>query len=514
MTIPSDSTIPSIVEHTTGRLLVGSCLDRLRELPAASVDSIVTDPPYELGFMGKKWDASGIAYNVDLWVECLRVLKPGGHLLAFGGTRTYHRMVVAIEDAGFEIRDSIHYTYGSGFPKSHNVGKALEALASVGSSSPTAQRKAAMGDGYEPTPLAGTPGYGTTGNFQNKDTGGAELAVSDPVAQQWAGWGTALKPSHEPVVVARKPLAGTVAACVLEHGTGGLNIDGCRVSGALDGDPNRFAKTDGGSFASFSDAPVVRSEGRWPANTILGHSPECAQVGTATVKAAGWADTDAGTDTAGASFSTSRTSRTGTHYGNADGLEEVSVWECVPGCPVAELDGQQDGASRFFNQCEWGVADEWPTTLYIAKPSRAERNAGTDHLPAKDWKANKPVDSTTQTDRSDGRPNGNNHPTVKPVALIRHLQRLVTQPGGTTLDPFMGSGTSAVAAVLEGFRWVGCELTADYLPIIAGRVAWAEGEVAAGRAAKPRFKAPAVKPAVEPAQADGDGQQQLFDECA
>lgn len=188
-------------------LLHGDCLEVLRTLPDNSVDSIVTDPPYGLSFMGKKWD-----YDVpasEVWAECLRVLKPGGHLLAFAGTRTQHRMAVRIEDAGFEIRDMIAWVYGSGFPKSHNL----------------------------------------------KD--------------EWQGWGTALKPALEPITMARKPLIGTVAENVIAHGTGAINIDGCRVPGALEGDPMRFFKSNGGAFvAKFDTAPMVRTEGRWPANLI------------------------------------------------------------------------------------------------------------------------------------------------------------------------------------------------------------------------------------------------------
>jgi hypothetical protein len=252
---------------TIGNVTVhhGNCLDILPTLPDCSVDSVVTDPPYELGFMGKKWDASGIAYRVDLWSEVLRVLKPGGHLLAFGGTRTYHRMAVAIEDAGFEIRDSIHWIYGSGFPKSLDVSKAIDKAAGAEREATGPTRRGAQQE--------------STGRYGAWGDGIAPTAPATDAAKQWEGWGTALKPAHEPVVVARRPLIGTVAANVLQHGTGALNIDGTRVGG---------------------------EGGRWPANVIF--------------------DPDAAT----------------------------------------ELDRQQDGASRFF---------------YIAKPSKAERNAGLDGLP-------------------------------------------------------------------------------------------------------------------------------------
>jgi site-specific DNA-methyltransferase (adenine-specific) len=224
-----------------------------------SVDAIVTDPPYGLSFMGKDWD-HGVP-GIEFWKEMLRVLKPGGHLLSFGGSRTYHRMASAVEDAGFEIRDQIMWVYGSGFPKSLDVSKALDN---------------ASGAEREVIGVAGKSGITRScmaGNF----TGGEYMktAPATDAARQWQGWGTALKPAHEPLVLARKPLIGTVAANVLAHGTGGLNIDGCRVPGVLEGDPMRFAKTNGGEFvAKFDSTPVVRSEGRWPANLIHDGSDE------------------------------------------------------------------------------------------------------------------------------------------------------------------------------------------------------------------------------------------------
>ena len=444
-------------------LLRGNCLELLTTLGDCSVDSIVTDPPYELGFMGKHWDNSGIAHNVKLWAECLRVLKPGGHLLAFGGTRTYHRMACAIEDAGFEIRDSIHWTYGSGFPKSLNVGKAIdkgegenrdrqlrftEWMRSTGitakqidlitgtcmgahytthPSQPAiatadmfdalrphlpevpeeierlvAERTGIEWPEYKNRPVVGAKISG----IYNKDEGprhtiGSLKSVKVSIttsatdaAKQWDGWGTALKPSHEPIVVARKPLTCTVAANVQEWGTGALNIDGCRVGygGQLKWAEPRDMGFGGGSDSG-SVVALENTAGRWPANTILTHHPDCES-------------------------------------------------ECVEGCPCKEM-GEP---SRFFTQTSYDEPDDWPTTLYYAKASSSERGEF------------------------------NHHPTVKPVALMRHLVRLVTPPNGTVLDPFLGSGTTAVAAVLEGFDWVGCELTPDYWPIIESRVQWAEDQ--------------------------------------
>ena len=199
----------------------GNCIDVMRSMPDNSVDSIVTDPPYELGFMGKSWDSTGIAFNVEVWAEALRVLKPGGHLLAFSGSRTYHRMAVAIEDAGFQIRDQIMWIYGSGFPKSLDVSKAIDKAAGSKGEDRVVAEAGVSGSHENPTKA-----------ILNKGT------PVQPEAQQWQGWGTALKPAHEPIVLARKPLIGTVAANVLEWGTGGLNIDGSRVEFNLVNEPN------------------------------------------------------------------------------------------------------------------------------------------------------------------------------------------------------------------------------------------------------------------------------------
>lgn len=451
----------------TTRILVGSCLDRLKELNDASIDSIVTDPPYELGFMGKHWDATGIAYNVELWRECLRVLKPGGHLLAFGGTRTYHRMAVAIEDAGFEVRDSIHWVYGSGFPKSLDVSKAIDKAAG-------AEREVT---GSKKTNVGIQGGNFTAGS---KTASVAITAPATDAAKQWQGWGTALKPAHEPIIVARKPLDGTVAANVLAHGTGALNIDGARVG--TDGSRTNSRKTDSDKYGAMGPLETVVREGvgRWPANIVFTHDARC------------------------------------------DG-------ECVDGCPVAELDAQSGvsksawvprgdkpkapdanvygkydkridsghndagGASRFFTVTEWDLTADAPFR-YVAKPAKKERNAGLDGLPKQQGGGMAgTVDKSLKTGSGNERDGTaqNFHPTVKPVALMRWLVTLVTPPGGIVLDPFLGSGTTAVAAILEGFEWRGCEMTEEYLPIIEGRTAWATAEK---KKAKPKRAARKPKP--------------------
>lgn len=437
-------------------------------------DSVVTDPPYELGFMGKKWDAGGIAYDVNLWHRVYRALKPGGHLLAFGGTRTYHRMACAIEDAGFEIRDSLHWVYGSGFPKSLNVSKAIDD--SLG-----AERKV-VGANPNHRPVSGV---GYEGVYAGGNTGAAEItSAGSPEAARWEGWGTALKPAHEPIILARKPLEGTVAANVLAHGTGGLNVDGCRI-----GDEVRFNPKAGGNAFQMSvtgmpqDAEGRTATGRWPANFVLSHSDDCEVVGNAVQrgKAAG------GSGVMG--------------YHGADGVEErtpegppveVDVYRCAEGCPVAELDAQSGKSQsrkgkprKGKNGDGWGMestGSEYDDLggasrfFYCAKPSRREREFGCEGLPSKTG-----GEATDRVDGSDGlnspraganRKGGrsNFHPTVKPIELMRWLCRLVTPPGGVVLDPFAGSGTTGIAALKEGFEFIGVELTDEYIPIVEARL--------------------------------------------
>lgn len=397
----------------------GDCLDVLPALPDASVDSVVTDPPYELGFMGKGWDATGIAYNVTVWRECLRVLKPGGHLLAFGGTRTWHRLAVAIEDAGFEVRDSIAWLYSQGFPKSLDVSKAIDKAAGAEREVVGTQllRGTAASSSAHIGNLAGGTGVGAKRSIDI-------TAPAPPDAERWQGWGTALKPAFEPVVVARKPLAGTVASNVLAHGTGALNVDGCRVGAGL------FVPGGGGNLPSGgimgrknSGKPSTagHTSGRWPANVVLGHTPDCDVI--------------------------------------YEGRGEIRLeGPCAPGCPVAELDRQSGESSSRVGKPRgaahgegWGMTAtgaEYADTggasrfFYVAKAPTSERP----------------------------RVGGIAHPTVKPLDLMRWLVRLVTPPGGTVLEPFAGSGTTAEACVLEGFQCIAIEREADYLPLIVSRL--------------------------------------------
>ncbi len=360
-------------------LIHGDCLEKLKAIKADSIDSIVTDPPYGLSFMGKKWDYD--VPSVEIWKECLRVLKPGGHLLAFAGTRTQHRMAVRIEDGGFEIRDMIAWVYGSGFPKSHNG--------------------------------------------------------------EWGG--TALKPALEPITMARKPLIGTVAENFEKHGAGGLNVDGCRV-GTDDDLSNHVTNSKAASV--FIAGGTIRTEthpqGRWPANLIHDGSEEVVGLFPVTDKAQ--APRDGGFREDGA------------QRGNVDFKSG-----CRPTLPVVR--GDSGSAARFF---------------YCAKASKADRDEGLEFFPMKEPPRRddgQPYGMNTNTHRPDGSertpvaPRRNHHPTVKPTALMRYLCRLVTPPGGTVLDPFMGSGSTGKAALLEGFNFIGIEREAEYLEIARARIA-------------------------------------------
>jgi len=379
-------------------LRLGDCYDVLRTLPEASVDAVVTDPPYGLSFMGKRWDYD--VPSVEVWAECLRVLKPGGHLLAFAGTRTQHRMAVRIEDAGFDIRDMIAWVYGSGFPKSLDVSKAIDNGAG-------AERKV-IASNPNHRPVSGTCYEGV---YQGGNTGGANITEpATDAARQWQGWGTALKPALEPITVARKPLVGTVAANVLEHGTGALNVDGCRVAHGSDVDLTMVHRQQAegtgnavgkGWVASIlgKEIPMYKPGGRWPANLIHDGSEEVVGL----FPQAGGGN--------GKPIHTGDFGKNG-RYGKAFGATTQSY-------------ADTGSAARFF---------------YCAKASKADRGEG------------------------------NAHPTVKPTDLMRYLCRLVTPPGGLVLDPFMGSGSTGKAAVLEGFRFLGIEREESYLAIAKARI--------------------------------------------
>ena len=412
----------------------GDCLDTLRRMADNSVDSIVTDPPYGLSFMGKKWDYD--VPSVDIWAECLRVLKPGGHLLAFAGTRTQHRMAVRIEDAGFEIRDMIAWVYGSGFPKSLDVSKAIDKAAGV-----AFDAVPATGVGFMNAEGAG--GYNATKNQLVRS------GKSTEAARQWQGWGTALKPALEPITMARKPLVGTVAANVLEHGTGALNIDGCRV-GWPDGKvPEIGTPGWGGPAKKLTAVPgqegatVERSEpntaGRWPANLI--HD---------------------GSDEVRATFPQAK-GQQGDLTGHAKSRGNGIYGDMAPAHDALARIESDTSAARFF---------------YCAKASKADREEGLDGAPDRVLAMSNQAKAELargnmhegESGMNTAKVRKNHHPTVKPTDLMAYLCRLVTPPGGVVLDPFMGSGSTGKAALREGFGFIGCEMSPEYMALASARI--------------------------------------------
>ena len=432
----------------------GDCLEVMAGLPDASVDSIVTDPPYGLSFMGKRWDYD--VPSVDVWAECLRVLKPGGHLLAFAGTRTQHRMAARIEDAGFEIRDMIAWVYGSGFPKSLDVSKAIDKAAGCERTERLAPKpgheefvgRDNLRSLRESGALAGDGGYSRPWMHDPKKVEDAhwQFAPATDAARQWEGWGTALKPALEPITVARKPLEGTVAANVLAHGTGALNIDGCRVES---GESTVRTRTVGdlGRFNDDGWQPTPGTNGsdagRWPANLIHDGSDEVVAL---------FPETSSGKAAA------SGHKRSGSLHDTESG------WGMRHEESAGLLYGDSGSAARFF---------------YCAKASKRDREEGLDGFEEKPANSaygdglNTATKVRTDQQAESGVSRGlrrNHHPTVKPTDLMRYLCRLVTPPGGVVLDPFMGSGSTGKAALREEFRFIGIEREPKYFEIACRRI--------------------------------------------
>ena len=416
------------------RLHNGDCLNVLKMMieDEVFVDSIVTDPPYELGFMGRSWDSTGIAFQKETWELCFKVLKPGGHLLAFSGSRTYHRMAVAIEDAGFEIRDQVMWLYGSGFPKSMNIGKTLDKkLGNERESFGTKLKKA--GD------MRG-------GNYvKGGDYKSIEIEITKGNTE-WEGWGTALKPAHEPLVLARKPLSEkSIADNVLKWGTGGINIDECRVEG---------------NDAKYPDTnPDFRDQGRQSKENMgidklsFGQTENVKRkkvVRKSRDENGVWTNDNSGMKAEGS------------EYADADPRGRF---------PSNVMHDGSDSIKELF--------EDKSRYFYCAKTSKAERNQGLDNLPTK--KASSMPGRRNADDMKDSKIDNdvtgrfvtekkNIHPTVKPIKLMKYLCRLITPKGGTILDPFMGSGSTGMAAKEENFDFVGIEKEEEYFNIASARI--------------------------------------------
>ena len=420
-------------------LYQGNMLDMLEVIKPETIDSIITDPPYELNFMGKGWDNSGIAFQKETWQKCYEVLKPGGYLLAFGGSRTFHRIAVAIEDAGFEIRDTIMWLYGSGFPKSMNIGLAIDKKNGVESEV----------IGQQVVPDITGDAYGT---MNDKQGGSYKNIVRDvkKATNEWSGWGTALKPSFEPIIVARKPFKGSLVDNIIEYGVGGINIDECRV-----GNEKRTYKGCSGSSLTMisgqwkngtSKDIEFTATGRFPANTILTYD-----------------ETDF--DEVCGGFPNTKSGKNGIRQ--SDGFNKNDY-------------GKGIGIKAGMNNGEYGDSGSASRYFYCAKASKKDRDEGLDEF--EELKVNlktnggdrvnddKHIFNKTSVIRR------NIHPTVKPTELMQHLIRLVSPNGATILDPFNGSGSTGKAVMYENlernknYKYIGIELTDEYLPISKARI--------------------------------------------
>lgn len=423
-------------ENDSYKIYNGDMLDMLQVIEPESIDAIVCDPPYELGFMNKSWDSTGIAFKKETWQNCFEVLKPGGYLLAFGGSRTYHRIACAIEDAGFEIRDCIMYLYGSGFSKSHNIGLAIDKKNGVQSEVVGVGKSGCNSRAYQsekPT---------TAGNYDIKKS-----------QNEWQGWGTCLKPAYEPIIVARKPFKGSVVDNIIKYRVGGLNIDECRIP--TNDDLARINRTDNGMFgigknnnnAQKCKELGIEYGGRFPANVILTYD-----------------ETDFDEVCGGMPYTKNNTK---THSAkNSDNNVNFNASKSV------NVIGYEDSgsASRYF---------------YCAKASKKDRDEGLDNL-------NDGLLRRVRPDKNDDKPTGLNkdprfapvvrkniHPTCKPTELMQYLVRLVSPKGATILDPFMGSGSTGKAVMFENrerdanYKFIGIELTDEYLPIAQARIEYA-----------------------------------------
>jgi DNA modification methylase len=519
----------------TTQIICGNNIELLKQYPDNYFDSIVTDAPYGLGkepnavdlmkdwvekgyheisgtgFMGKDWDA--FVPQPLFWKEAFRVLKHGGHVLSFFGTRTYDWGVMAMRFAGFEVRDTITWHYGSGFPKSHNISKALDKLEGA-EREVTGTRVSAYGDSDLSETIDGRNLWGKSSSkeVELKDK------PSTVAAKKWDGWGSALKPASEPIVLARKPLEKglSIAENVIKWGVGGINIDGCRIS--TNGEKINIGfsgkildDTNGWNSNNIERTPYDSTQGRFPANVIFSHHEDCVCNGTKKVKGSKdgvrKASSEFGQNSGWNDHENKDTIRKGT--ADENGQEEVEQWDCDEDCPIRILD-EQSGVSKSqggrignkngaysgigaigfttnHKKGDAGFGDKGGASrfFYTAKSSKGERNKGLEEFEEKPLAFSNQAKAelkrgNAEFDGGDAKGHGNSirhiknfHPTVKPIKLMQYLVRLITPPNGIVLDPFNGSGTTGIAAKLEGFNYVGLELDPEYCKISEARIsAW------------------------------------------
>jgi DNA modification methylase len=525
------------------KIFSGDNLEILKTFADNSIDAVVTDPPYGLGkepnaeelmkdwiekgyheisgtgFMGKEWDA--FVPQPLFWKEIFRVLKPGGHVVSFFGTRTYDWGVMAMRFAGFEVRDSLQYMYGVGFPKSYNVAKGIEGKLTIGSAN-TKEYKLMQGE-------KSTTQLGTFNKIEKEqgakpnDCTGTETTINHILttdeAKQWDGWGSALKPAVEPIVLARKPLEKglSIADNVLKWGTGGINIDGCRVNtndnlngGAYSGGERSNGEwKENSGFKNDKLEFFNQPQGRFPANLILTHHPDCECVGMKKVKpsnGSGKASENGGGFSKGM-FGDGTSDKIGGGFTDENGEETIEDWICVDDCPIKIMD-EQSGESKSNdtkrnrntigsfgmpndNTPEYNDKGGASRFFYCAKASKSERNAG---LEGFDEKSVGTLNSnSSDLDNYGGMslggaslkgehknpiPRANIHPTVKPVSIMRYLAKLITPPNGIVLDPFLGSGTTGCAVALENFNFIGIERETEYVEIAKARIEyWSKTDI-------------------------------------
>lgn len=468
-------------ENKEYKLYQGNMLEMLEVIEPNSIDSIVTDPPYELNFMNKGWDNSGVAFQKSTWEKCFTVLKPGGYLLAFGGSRTFHRIACAIEDAGFEIRDTIIWLYGSGFPKSMNLGLAIDKKNGVDN-------------------RTGEVACGVNKHSDSAIEGGefSKYYEERKAQNEWAGWGTSLKPSYEPIVVARKPCDGSCIDNVLKYGVGGINIDECRVAFSEKEPDGRVGTNtpmatdkmwfdNAGGYAG-DNIQTYKNNGRFPANTIL------------TYDETDFEEVCGGfpyTKNSGAPLTMPDLRDVGKKSKDAIGIDKLSFGQVrnakrKPYVYAGREYNNKD--TSMFNgdkpQAPSNYADDGSASryFYCAKASKKDRDEGLSAFETKQCVGGgggigdylNDVNSASGKFGSEKAPHKNIHPTVKPTTLMQYLIRLVTPNGGTILDPFNGSGSTGKAAMYENrergkdYKYIGIELTEEYLPISRARIEYAQ----------------------------------------